>query len=211
MMLDTDRTIAGVSVSRETIEALAAFEALVRRWNPAINLVSKASLPVFWERHVVDSAQLLAFAPTGARRWADLGAGGGFPGLVLAILSRELHPDISFTLVEADQRKATFLRQAVLDLKLAATVLAERIESLPALECEMVSARALAPLDGLLGFAAPHLSKGGVGLFPKGARHKEELAAAKRKWDFEVDIHPSLSDPEAAILIIRNIERAKHT
>ena len=201
--------VAGRNVSRETVAALRAFEALVRRWNSAINLVSKSSLPDLWGRHIVDSAQLLDFCPVGAREWADFGAGGGFPGLVIAILARETHPDLHFTLVESDLRKATFLRQAAQALELSVSVVNERIESLPSLKADVVSARALAPLSELLRFAQQHLRKGGVGVFPKGVRHNEELAAAQLQWSFDVETHPSRSESGAAILIIRNIERAK--
>jgi 16S rRNA (guanine527-N7)-methyltransferase len=201
--------VAGRNVSRETLQQLREFEALVRRWNPAINLVSKASLPVLWERHIVDSAQLLDYCPQGAKHWVDLGAGGGFPGLVVAILAREAKADLRVTLVEADARKATFLRQAAQALGLTVSVVNERIESLRNLEADVVSARALASLPELLGFAAQHLQKGGVAIFPKGARHSEELASAQREWNFDVETHPSLSESGAAILIIRNIERAK--
>lgn len=201
--------VAGRIVSRETLQQLREFEALVRRWNPAINLVSKASLPVLWERHIVDSAQLLDYCPQDAKHWVDLGAGGGFPGIVVAILAREANAGLRVTLVEADSRKATFLRQAVQALGLSVSVLNDRIESLRNLEADVVSARALASLPELLEFAAQHLQKGGVAIFPKGARHSEELASAQRAWNFDVETHPSLSESGGAILIIRNIERAK--
>jgi 16S rRNA (guanine527-N7)-methyltransferase len=201
--------VAGRIVSRETLQQLREFEALVRRWNPAINLVSKASLPVLWERHIVDSAQLLDYCPAGAKHWVDFGAGGGFPGLVVAILAQEAHADLHFTLVEADSRKAIFLRQAVQAMGLAVTVANERIEMLPKMEADVVSARALASLPELLGLAVLHLRNSGVAIFPKGARHSEELASAQRAWNFDVETHPSRSEPGAAILVIRNIDRAK--
>ena len=201
--------IAGRIVSRETFEALKMFESLVRRWNPAVNLISKSSVPVLWDRHIVDSAQLLNFLPPGARHWADLGAGGGFPGIVIAVLARETSPELRVTLVEADSRKATFLRQAAQALELEVSVINDRIESLPSLQADVVSARALAPLADLLRFAEHHLRKGGISILPKGARYSEELTAALQKWNFDVETHPSLSEAGAAILIIRNIERAK--
>jgi 16S rRNA (guanine527-N7)-methyltransferase len=197
------------NVSRETMEALQAFEALVKRWNAAINLVSKASLPVLWDRHIVDSAQLFKHLPANAQHWADLGAGGGFPGIVLAILARGAGRTLKLTLVESDTRKATFLRQAVQALGLSVNVVNERIESLERLGADVVSARALASLDALLRFAAQHLREGGIAIFPKGARYSEELQAARAQWAFDVETHASQSEPGAAILIIRNIERAK--
>ena len=210
MMTVAEDSVGGLVVSRETFAALQALEALVRRWNPAINLVSKTTLPDLWSRHVVDSAQIFAFRPKGARTWVDLGSGGGFPGLVVAVLARELSPEMSVTLVESDLRKATFLRQAAQSLGLVVDVRSQRIESLPNLHADVVSARALAPLADLVGYAARLLRPGGTAIFPKGARFAEELAAARSAWDFDVDTRPSLSDGEAAILVIRNIQRASH-
>jgi 16S rRNA (guanine527-N7)-methyltransferase len=110
-------------------------------------------------------------------------------------------------LVESDARKATFLRQAIQAIGLSGTVLAERIESLAPMEADVLSARALAALPELLGFADAHLRSGGVAIFPKGARFNDELSQARKAWDFDVDIQSSLSEPEAAILVIRNIHR----
>lgn len=206
-MTAREPSIAGLSVSRETLQALQQFEALVRRWTPAINLVSKATLANLWDRHIVDSAQVFSVCRPEVKTWVDLGSGGGFPGLVVAILARELRPDLRVTLVESDQRKATFLRQASQNLGLKVTVRSDRIESLPPLQADVLSARALAPLSELLAFADLHLAGGGVAIFPKGSRYLEELAEARNAWAFDVDTQRSLSDAEAAILVIRNIHR----
>lgn len=206
-MTTTESTVGGVSVSRETSEALQAFDALVRRWNPAINLVSKTTLPDLWVRHIADSAQVFALCPESAGKWVDLGSGGGFPGLVVAILAKEKRPQLRVVLVESDLRKATFLRQAVQTLGLSAEVISHRIEALPALKADVLSARALASLADLLGYANTHLQQDGVAIFPKGARFKEELAEARKSWNFDLEPNPSLSDPEAAILVIRNLHR----
>lgn len=206
-MTTTESTVGGVSVSRETFEALQAFDALVRRWNPAINLVSKTTLPDLWVRHIADSAQVFALCPENAKKWVDLGSGGGFPGLVVAVLAKEKRPQLRVALVESDLRKATFLRQAVQTLGLSAEVISHRIEALPALKADVLSARALASLADLLGYANTHLQQDGVAIFPKGARFKEELAEARKSWNFDLEPNPSLSDPEAAILVIRNLHR----
>ena len=209
-MTGVDETsLAGLSVSRETFAALQSFAALVRRWNPAINLVSKSSLADLWPRHIADSAQIFSFIPANARNLADLGSGGGFPGIVLAILAKDLMPELRVTLVESDLRKATFLRQAAQALDLQVTVISERIESFTPLNVEVLCARALAPLSELLMFADKHLQAGGVAIFPKGVRYAEELAKAQADWAFDVDTQPSLSEAEAAILVIRNIHRAR--
>lgn len=203
--------IAGLDVSRETseaFEAFEAFEALVRRWNPAINLVSKSSLANIRERHTLDSAQLFSLRGKGAAHWVDLGSGGGFPGIIIAILARELCPEMRVTLVESDARKAAFLFEAARTLGLDVTVMNQRIESLPGLRADVLSARALASLTDLLGYARAHLRDDGLAVFPKGGRHAEEVAEAQRDWVFEIDSVPSLSEPEAAILLIRKINRA---
>ena len=204
----SDFDLAGLSVSRETFSALQSYESLLRRWTPAINLVSKATLPEFWQRHIVDSAQLFALRPPESQTWADLGSGGGLPGLVIAILAKEFAPDMTVTLVESDLRKATFLREVIRTLSLRAEVRAERIESTAPLATQVLSARALAPLSALLAFADRHLRHDGVALFPKGARHADELDEARKAWRFDVTTEPSKSDSDAAILIIRNIHRA---
>ena len=209
MIRETGTTIGGVTVSRETMAALLTFEGLVRKWSGTINLVSKPSLEDLWDRHIADSAQLFAFCPESARHWADFGSGGGFPGVVIAVLAQELRPGMRVTLVESDQRKAAFLREAARVLNLGLSVIDKRIETLLPLEADVVSARALAPLQDLLGFAATHLRSDGIAVFPKGARHSVELTEARKAWMFDCQLHPSLSDPEAAILVIRNIHRER--
>jgi 16S rRNA (guanine527-N7)-methyltransferase len=174
-----------------------------------VNLVSRASLDHLWDRHIDDSAQIFQACPPEARHWLDLGSGGGFPGLVVAVLARELLPELRVTLVESDQRKATFLQQTAVKLGLSVEVLAKRIASLPPQRADVVSARALAPLTDLLGLALPHLNADGIALFPKGARHAEEVAEARRSWAFDLDSRPSASDLDAALLIIRKVYRAK--
>lgn len=200
--------IPGLDVSRETTQSLLDFEALVRKWTTAINLVSKSTMSEIWQRHVADSAQIFKYAPPGAKEWLDLGSGGGFPGIVVSILAKELAPELHMTLVEADKRKATFLRQAAQQLKLDVTVLDKRIESIPRQDADVLSARALSSLADLLSYASAHLSPAGVAIFLKGARYNEEMVEARSFWAFDVDIKPSCSDPGAAILVIRNIHRA---
>ncbi len=194
-------------VSRETLDRLQAYEALIRAWNPRINLVSASTLAALWTRHFGDSAQLFGLAPEGARLWADLGSGGGFPGLVIAILAAEARPALSVTLVESDQRKAAFLATAARTLGLSVVVRAERIETLPPLGADVLSARALAPLDTLLGYAERHLAPGGVALFPKGATVDAELAHALEHWRFSYQKEPSKTAADGVVLIIGGISR----
>lgn len=199
--------IAGVCVSRETLDRLTALTALLEKWNSAINLVAKSTLPEAWTRHIVDSAQLYRLAPPQIGHWADLGSGGGFPGLVIGILAYELDPRRRVTLVESDQRKATFLRQAVRELGLTeVTVSSERIEAIPPLAADVLSARALAALPQLCDFGQRHLSPTGIALFSKGAQHREEIAHARQEWRFDLSIFPSDTDPSAVVLAIKAIQ-----
>jgi 16S rRNA (guanine527-N7)-methyltransferase len=199
--------IHGLDVSRETEARLSAFAALVARWNPRINLVSAATLAQFSTRHLLDSMQLWPLARPGWQHWADLGSGGGFPGIVIAILATEHYPAARISLVESDQRKATFLRTAARELALPVDVHAARAESLAPLQADVLSARALASLSALLPLAQRHLGPDGRALFPKGRRYNEELTDTRRDWTFDLTLHPSLSDPEARIL---QIERIAH-
>jgi 16S rRNA (guanine527-N7)-methyltransferase len=199
---------AAYDVSRETLERLHRYEALLKKWNPAINLVSPQTLRDVWTRHFHDSAQIYEMAPTtDATIWADLGAGGGFPGLVIAILAAEKQPGLTVTLVESDQRKAAFLMTVVRELGLRAHILSERIEAISPLGADILSARALAPLPKLLEFAELHLKPGGVALFPKGAKWRDELSEAQKTWRFDVICHASVTDSEATVLKISGVSR----
>lgn len=206
-MTDSDRKLPDwLSVSRETEQRLGGLCDLVVRWNKAINLVSKASAGQIWDRHVLDSAQTFSLAPPGARRWADLGSGAGFPGLVIAILALELQPDLDLVLVESDIRKCVYLKEAIRELKINATVLSQRIEDLASLQADVVSARALAPLGVLCEYAHQHLTPSGTALFLKGATSAAELAEARKSWAFDVSEQPSKTDPAAAVLVMRSFQ-----
>lgn len=204
---DRRAALAAMDVSRETAGRLDAYAALLARWTQRINLVAPGTLGALWSRHFLDSAQLLGLAPPGTGTWADLGSGGGFPGAVVAILAGEKRPELAVTLVEADQRKAAFLRALGRETGTDFKVLTGRIEDLPPLGAHIVSARALAPLPVLLGYAARHLAPGGTALIPKGAQAAGEVAEARKKWSFSYTTCPSQTDPEAAILKIGEIAR----
>lgn len=198
---------ARVDVSRETLARLEIYAELLRKWNPAINLVSRATIDELWTRHILDSVQLFDVVPEGAKSWADLGTGGGFPGVVIAIMAAE-QPDLSVTCIESDTRKATFLRTVLRETGVRGTILASRIEAVDPLGGDVVSARALAPLSKLLGYATHHLKPGGVALFAKGAEHEKEIEEALESWSFRVDKIASRTNPESVILRVREIERA---
>lgn len=197
--------LPGLSVSDETLAALRGFDAALRKWSNAINLVSPSTLTESWERHILDSAQLFALVPEGARHWADLGAGGGLPGLVIAILGRDM--GLRVTLVESDRRKSAFLRQQIATQGLPARVEIARAEGLAPLNADVVSARALAPLPRLLPMVARHLASGGTALLPKGRRWATEQAEARANWSYDLDELPSAIDTEARILRMTNVRR----
>ncbi|MDP3261647.1 MAG: 16S rRNA (guanine(527)-N(7))-methyltransferase RsmG [Tabrizicola sp.] len=208
--MTADLSIAGVDVSRETAATLRSFEAIVRRWSPAINLVSHSSLPDLWDRHIVDSAQLLHFYQSGSRSWVDIGSGAGFPGLVIAILAREKHASLKVTLIESDQRKATFLREAARQLSLQCDVIAQRAEAVPSLGADILSARAFSTLTSLLPVAERHLMPKGVAIFPKGKSWRDEVEDARKGWSFALDAVKSVSNNEAAVLVLKEISRVPH-
>lgn len=194
-----------VPVSRETLDRLRAYLDLLVRWQETINLVASSTLADPWRRHVLDSAQLAEHCPEGARRLVDLGSGAGFPGLVLAIMGAA--PEVH--LIERDRRKAAFLREAARATGCpSVTVHACGAGVAPALEADVVTARALAPLPNLLDLAARFATPGTVCLFPKGRRVEAELTDARRGWMMELNQRPSLSDAEGRILIIRGFRRA---
>ncbi len=195
-----------MSVSRETSAAFASLAALVEKWNPAINLVSKSTIETINARHIDDSAQLYDIAPT-FDKWLDLGSGGGFPALVIAIIAKTRNPLARITMVESDKRKCEFLRHVSRALELNTTVKNERIEVLEPQNADVVSARALAPLDKLCEFYDIHGRMGGRALFPKGGRYLEEVSAASARWDIEYTAHPSRTDKDAVVLELRDVRR----
>lgn len=206
-MTTADLREIGLDVSRETIDRLEHFAGLIRRWSPRINLVSASTLDALWSRHILDSAQIYRLAPGSARSWADLGSGAGLPGLVIAILAAERNPGLAVHLVESDKRKAVFLRTVIRETGIRASVHAERAETLAPLNADVVSARALAPLETLLDLAERHLAPGGVALFPKGAAWRSEVDSALAQRRFRCDDIPSVTAPDAVILKIGDIAR----
>ena len=198
--------VAGVDVSRETFEKLEAFAHLVKKWNPKINLISKSSVQDLWDRHICDSAQLFHLAPSFGK-WVDLGSGGGFPGIVIAILGQGVSANGDVTLVESDQRKCAFLRTAIREIDLSADVIADRIENIPPLAADVISARALADIKTLLIHTKRHLKPGGTAIFPKGETWRKEHKEAQHIWSYSCEAITSATNPAAAILKIKDISR----
>lgn len=197
-----------LNVSRETIERLEKFEEVLLKWNPRINLVSKNSLQDLWNRHIVDSVQVFTCVEDPGVSWVDIGSGGGFPGIVVAIMAAEHAPKTKVTLIESDQRKSAFLRTAARECGVPVTVLTQRIEEADPQKADVLSARAVADLDALLHFSERHLAKNGLGVFPKGASWKKEVDKAAERWRFEVEPITSLTETEAVVLKIKGVARA---
>ncbi len=196
------------SVSRETLKRLETHLEFLRKWNPAINLVSSSTLSNGWERHVCDSAQTLRCNGRKSGHWLDFGTGGGFPGLVCAIIADEIAPQFRFSFVESDKRKSAFLKNVVYSIGLNVRIIPERIENLKPQNADVISARAVAHLSQLLEYASPHLAGQGICVFPKGERHKLEIDEASSDWRFKLSQYQSITDPKAVILVLGDVKRA---
>jgi 16S rRNA (guanine527-N7)-methyltransferase len=195
---------AATGVSRETLVRLERYAALLRKWQPAINLVGSRTLDDLWRRHMLDSAQLAPLAQGLGKRWLDIGSGAGFPGLVLAILGvGEVH------LVESDARKAAFLGTVIHETTAHAVVHVARIESLPAEPYDVITARAVAPLAQLLAWGSRFAAENTISLFPKGQDVDVELTEAAKCWKFDAERVPSRSDPRGSILLVKGAYRER--
>jgi 16S rRNA (guanine527-N7)-methyltransferase len=205
--VDRAEVLGALSVSRETVERLDSFVELLQRWQAIKNLVAPTTLPEVWERHILDSAQLLPLLDP-HRRLADLGSGAGFPGIVLAILGSGT-PGFHVDLVESNQRKSAFLQEAVRITRAPAAVRPLRIEDYvrQAPAVDVVTARALAPLEALLDLAEPLLKTGAEALFLKGRQAEEELTQARRSWRIDATMIASRTDPHGRIVHVRQAER----
>jgi len=192
--------VVAPGVSRETLTRLSLYAELLEKWQKTVNLVGPKTLPEVWQRHMADSAQLLPLIPEGAKRLADFGSGAGFPGLVLAILT-----NIDTVLVESDVRKSAFLREVARQAGAPVTIQNVRIEAAKPIGADVISARALAPLDDLLKYAMLHLNPGGVGLFPKGESWQDEVAVAAKHHRFTHSVQPSRTAPGAVILTVKDM------
>jgi len=201
--MNIDEFQNATGVSRETRDRLSQYAELLLRWNRAINLVAPGSLRDLWNRHFLDSAQILPLLDQSANfgELVDFGSGAGFPGLVLAIMGQgHVH------LVERDSRKCTFLREVAHRTQAPVTVHNKDIGALDSWPVKAVVSRAFAPLPVLLPLAAPFLEKGAIGVFPKGKSVDDELTEASKEWRIVADRVPSKSDPAGCILRIRKLE-----
>ena len=207
-MLETEKAAfqAKAGATPQQMAHLEAFRVRLGDANSVMNLVGPDSLPDFWNRHAWDSAQLLTHAPE-ARTWADLGAGAGFPGVVLAILMKG-REGAHVWLIDSLGKRCRFLQEIVDALDLPATVIIGRAEE-QQVTCDIVTARAVAPMEKLLGYAQPYFQRGAQGLFLKGERAESELIEARKSWHFEAELAPSQSDARGRIVTIRSLRRAR--
>jgi 16S rRNA (guanine527-N7)-methyltransferase len=190
----------GLDVSRETLERLQVYNKLLHKWQRAINLVSRQSLDDSWQRHFLDSGQLFRLLPGEANSMLDIGSGAGFPGMVLAIMGAR-----NVELVESDERKCLFLREVSRETSTDVTVTNERIEKLSPKTVDVLTSRACAPLDVLLGYARPYLGPSTICLFPKGRTVQDELTTAQKRWNIRYTLHQSVSDSAARIVRLEGI------
>ncbi|MFN3262220.1 MAG: 16S rRNA (guanine(527)-N(7))-methyltransferase RsmG [Pikeienuella sp.] len=198
-------------VSRETLDRLDAYAALLLKWNRRINLIARSTVDDLWRRHILDSAQFAKHAPPDLRRWADIGSGAGLPGLIVAICLKETHPAARVTLVEKDERKAAFLAEVVASLDLDAEIQRVRLapDMRPPFEAnfDVVSARAVAPLAELLSLAAPLLAPGGLCILAKGRSSAVEIEEAIRLWRMNLISVDSETERDSVILKVEGLQR----
>jgi 16S rRNA (guanine527-N7)-methyltransferase len=194
-----------IDVSRETLARFQTYLELLGRWNARINLVAPGTLADPWRRHILDSAQIFRLLPAGTTSLVDLGSGAGLPGLILAIQGvADVH------LVEADSRKSAFLAEAARMTGTRVTIHPKRIEKLPPITADAVTARALKPLQLLIPLTQRVVAPDTACYFHKGASWRSELAAAERLWQCRTIVHPSLADPTSVVLELKGpaVERA---
>lgn len=212
--LDEAGFASAFSMSSQALDRTRIYLERLRTWQKTMNLVAPSTLDTAWCRHFADSAQLAALAPRETRTWIDLGSGAGFPGLVIAIMLAERNEQSTkVVLIESDTRKCAFLREVVramgISTAVSVEILNERIEKAATQArigvAEVVSARALAPLDRLIAYAEPWLTAGATGLFLKGRGAETELAEAEKQWRLDREIVPSLTDPDGRIIVVRSI------
>lgn len=195
---------AKTAVSRETMERLKTYADLLVKWQTRINLVGPDTIPSLWQRHFLDSAQVFPILPQPVHRLVDMGCGAGFPGLVLAIMGV---PDVH--LIESDVRKCAFLREVARVTQTPITIHNTRIEAVAPLGADVVTARALAPLEKLLGWAERHLLPEGHCVFLKGRGVEDELTQACKEWNITSERFPSQTDPSGTILHLKEVCRGR--
>ena len=197
--------VKSLNVSRETLNGFYEYETLLSKWNEKINLVSKNTLVDIWERHFLDSGQIIKHVEVSGKRWVDVGSGAGFPGLVVALLLRDRKIDCDLVLVEKNPKKGFFLSEVIRKLKLSVEVVNDNIDTLEPLNADILTARAFSELNNLIEIAFRHRKKEGICLFLKGENYRIELDKTLNYWFFDYDIIDSLSSSSGKIIRVKKI------
>ena len=197
--------VKSLNVSRETLNGFYEYETLLSKWNEKINLVSKNTLVDIWERHFLDSGQIIKHVEASGKRWVDVGSGAGFPGLVVALLLRDRKIDCDLVLVEKNPKKGFFLNEVIRKLNLSVEVVNDNIGTLEPLNADILTARAFSELNNLIEIAFRHRKKEGICLFLKGENYRIELDKTLNYWFFDYDIVDSLSSSSGKIIRVKKI------
>ena len=197
--------VKSLNVSRETLNGFYEYETLLTKWNEKINLVSKNTLVDIWERHFLDSGQIIKHVEASGKRWVDVGSGAGFPGLVVALLLRDRKIDCNLVLVEKNPKKGFFLNEVIRKLNLNVEVVNDNIYTLEPLNADILTARAFSELNNLIEISFRHRKRNGLCLFLKGENYRFELDKTLNYWFFDYDIVDSLSNPSGKIIRVKNI------
>ena len=197
--------VKSLNVSRETLNGFYEYETLLSKWNEKINLVSKNTLVDIWERHFLDSGQIIKHVEVLGKRWVDVGSGAGFPGLVVALLLRDRKIDCDLVLVEKNSKKGFFLNEVIRKLNLSVEVVNDNIDNLEPLNADILTARAFSELNNLIEIAFRHRKKEGICLFLKGENYRIELDKTLNYWFFDYDIVDSLSSSSGKIIRVKKI------
>lgn len=202
-----EKLCATYNVSRETFDKLKIYQSMLNDWQQKFNLVSKSTLEDAWNRHFLDSVQLIQYIPDTARVLYDFGSGAGFPGMVIAAVAAEKLPKLKVNLVESTSKKTVYLNAVKEKLGIDVAIHNDRIEKLPIEKADVITSRALASLSELLEYSYRFCHKGSVCIFPKGKKYSEELAEAHKKWRFKCRVEPSMQSDEGRILIITDLSK----
>ena len=200
-----NKFVKSLNVSRETLNGFYEYETLLSKWNEKINLVSKNTLVDIWERHFLDSGQIIKHVEVSGKRWVDVGSGAGFPGLVVALLLRDRKIDCDLVVVEKNPKKVFFLNEVIRKLNLSVEVVNDNIDNLEPLNADILTARAFSELNNLIEIAFRHRKKEGICLFLKGENYRMELDKTLNYWFFDYDIIDSLSSSSGKIIRVKKI------
>jgi 16S rRNA (guanine527-N7)-methyltransferase len=203
--LKKNEFVKSLNVSRETLNDFYEYKTLLSKWNEKINLVSKNTLVDIWERHFLDSGQIIKHVEASGKRWVDVGSGAGFPGLVVALLLRDRKIDCDLILVEKNLKKVLFLNEVIRKLNLSVKVVSDNIYTLEPLNADILTARAFSELNNLIEIAFRHRKKEGICLFLKGENYRIELDKTLNYWFFDYDIVDSLSSSSGKIIRVKKI------